>query len=69
MPDAHHLSHTQKRALILTEAAGPAVITNGATGLYDGEAFVHWRTAQSLHDRELARIQPPLPSVDARLHV
>ena len=69
MPDPSNLSATQRRALILTEGSGPAVITTGKTGLYDGEAFVHWRTAQSLHDRGLAAIRPPLPDPEARLHV
>jgi hypothetical protein len=56
--NVHGLTRRQKGVLALLESKSPGVITTGATGLYDGQLWVNWRTAYSLHDRGLARVFP-----------
>jgi hypothetical protein len=55
----HGLSRKQMYALIIMEETRqPGVVTSGPTAILDGQPWIHYRTAYSLHQRGLVRVHP-----------
>jgi hypothetical protein len=44
--------------LLCSKPDTPGVLTTGASAMYDGQPWIHWRTAYVLHDRGEVQITP-----------